>query len=297
MKALHTPHSAVALLVVALVAGPSVGLAGPRAKPAKPAKSAKKTAPALPPTTSAPTTPPAAAADFPKYGTRAFALAVLERVDDQYRGNKSEAEMSMYIKTKYYTRSLTMRTWSLGKDHSLVRILAPKKEAGSATLKSGKNLFSYLGKTGRTIKISGGMMGGNWMGSHLTNDDLVHETRLSEDFVIKQLADGKSGDQLLWRFSMTPKPNVPVVWGRIDVEVRASDKQPASQTFYDEEMVKVRTLTFSNYRTFSGRKLPTVVTVTPNDKPGELTRITYKSLNFAPKIDRTFFSLQRLKSL
>ena len=45
-----------------------------------------------------------------------------------------------------------------------------------------KNIWNYLPKVDRTIKVPASMMSGSWMGSHFTNDDIVKDARFSEDF-------------------------------------------------------------------------------------------------------------------
>ncbi|RMH00434.1 MAG: outer membrane lipoprotein-sorting protein [Deltaproteobacteria bacterium] len=226
-----------------------------------------------------------------------FARAVLERVDDQYRGRKSHARLSMKVHTAHYDRSLVMEAWSLGKDYSLVRILEPKKERGNATLKAGDDLFTYLAKSGRTIKITGGMMGASWMGSHFTNDDLVRESRLSEDFDIANGGLRLFEGQRVHLFRLTAKPDAAVVWQFIDVMVREQDLQPVVEIFYDEDAQEVRRMWFSDYRTLGGRTLPTVIVMRPTDKPEEYTRVEYLDLDFSPDIDASFFSLARLRTL
>jgi hypothetical protein len=236
-----------------------------------------------------PGAPPPESPEFPRW--------VMEHVDDLYRGDQSHGIFEMQVKTKHWTRTMALETWSRGTEYSLVRILAPKKERGNATLKSGNDLFTYLSKTGRTTKITGGMMGASWMGSHFTNDDLVKESRFSEDYSIKTSFVGDADGVAVYRFTLTPKPSAPVVWGKIEVTVRQDDLQPVRQDFYDEDGKRVRELAFSNYRTVSGRTMPTLMTMRPLDGSGEYTRITWKKIDFSVELDRSFFSVQRLRSM
>ena len=108
-----------------------------------------------------PSLAPAAEAPPPAPGSPDFPRYAMAKIDDLYRGNKSHGVMEMTVKTAHWMRALTLESWSLGKDRSLVRILAPKKEQGTATLKTGRDLFTYLSNTGRTVKITSGMMGGS----------------------------------------------------------------------------------------------------------------------------------------
>ena len=152
---------------------------------------------------------------------------------------------------------MTMEAWSLGTDYSLVRILEPKKERGTATLKAKTDLFTYLSKTGRTVKISGASMGGSWMGSHYTNDDLMRDSRLARDFdhVVK---NGPTvAGEATWALVLTPKPKAVIVWGQVDVLIRKSDLLPVGQLFYDEDLQAVRKLEFFDYQQNGGEMVPT----------------------------------------
>ncbi|MFH1681320.1 MAG: outer membrane lipoprotein-sorting protein, partial [Candidatus Eisenbacteria bacterium] len=83
---------------------------------------------------------------------------VLDRIDDLYRGESSRGVMEMEITTEHWRRSLTLEFWSEGKEKSLVRILAPKKEEGTATLRVGNDMWNYLPKVNRVIKLPSSMM-------------------------------------------------------------------------------------------------------------------------------------------
>ncbi len=237
-------------------------------------------------------TPKAPAPDSPE-----FPVYVMNRIDDQYRGAQSHGIMEMEVKTSHWTRSMAMESWSLGQDYSLVRILKPKKEKGTATLKADDDLFTYLAKTGRTIKISSGMMGGSWMGSHFTNDDLIRHSRLSDDFQIKLTFNGKEGETAVYRFTLVPKPDAAIVWGKIVVTVRQSDLEPVRQVFYDEDQKKVRMLSFSDYQTVDGQVMPMKMVMKPLDGSGEYTQVVWKKIDFKVKLNKSFFSIRKLKSL
>ncbi len=92
-------------------------------------------------------------------------------VDDVHRGkSRKEGSMPSTPRTRPGPSSEVLEQRGA---EPLMRILEPKKEAGTATLKVDKNIWNYLPKVDRTIKVPSSMMGGSWMGSHFTNDDLV----------------------------------------------------------------------------------------------------------------------------
>jgi hypothetical protein len=221
---------------------------------------------------------------------------IIDRVDRILRGESSHGFATMEVVTEHWERSLTMEMWSLGTEHSLVRITAPRKEAGTATLKSGDDIWNYLPRVDRTIKIPASLMMGSWMGSHFTNDDLVKESRLVEDYDIEIGFEGLREGAAVWVFVLTPRPEAAVVWGRIDFEVRKDDLMPTWARYYDEDGELVRTLRYDEYREMGGRLVPALMVMVPQDKPNEKTLVRYSELDFDIEIDEGFFSLRALQS-
>ncbi len=216
--------------------------------------------------------------------------ALLAKVDDANRGDSSHAVIEMQVKTKRFERTMKMENWSEGAEHSLIKILEPAKDQGVATLKVDENLWNYLPNTDRTMKVPAAMMSGAWMGSHLSNDDLVRESRFSDDYSFA-LVDSAIDDYVI---RCTPKPDTPVVWGHVDVTV-TTDGIPVQQVFFDEDQVKIRTMDFTDRQTIGGRVTPMTMTVTPHDKPGEFTSFKFLELEYDPKLPEGFFSIQSLK--
>jgi len=67
---------------------------------------------------------------------------LIHHIDDLWRGETSQATMSMAVKTQRYERSMTLESWSSGKKASLVVIREPVKDRGVATLKVDDNIWN-----------------------------------------------------------------------------------------------------------------------------------------------------------
>ncbi len=223
------------------------------------------------------------------------AREILRRVDDLWRGTSSHTILRMQVKTAHYTRNMRIEGWSKGKEMTLIRILSPLKEKGTATLKSGNNIYSYLPRTDRTIRLTSGMMMGSWMGSHFTNDDLVKESRMDEDYDPTITFEGNRENQDIMEFTLIPKPEAAVVWGKIVLIVQLDGYLPLVEYYYDEDMNIARTITFSDIKTMGGRSIPTIMRVVPSDKPDEYTELVYEELEYDVNLDTNFFSLGSLR--
>jgi hypothetical protein len=222
-------------------------------------------------------------------------LRLLEKADDMMRGESSEGRMSMHVKTSRWDRTLSMRVWSHGTDKSLVQITDPPKERGMATLKVDKNIWNYLPKVDRTIKVPASMMSGSWMGSHFTNDDIVKDSRYSRDFDNTLLETPQDNDEGLYVIESIPKPDTPVVWGKIIIKIRSSDELAEEITFYDEQDKLVRTMMFMDIGDLGGRRLPRRTRTIPADKPDEFTEMIYEELKFDVNLPERTFTLQALR--
>jgi len=220
---------------------------------------------------------------------------LLDAVDDQSRGTSSEGRMTMSVKTSRWERSITMDLWSRGEDHSLLRIVAPAKEAGMATLRAGDNIWNYLPKVDRTMKVPAAMMSGNWMGSHFTNNDLVHSSRFADDFSarITQRPDAKGEGS--WVIECIPKEDAPVVWGKLLITVSGKHRIGESITYWDEDGALVRSMSFLDVQMIDGRAVPMRMRMVPADAPSEYTEIVYDSLRFDMDLPDSLFTLQSIR--
>jgi len=219
-------------------------------------------------------------------------------IDDLWRSTASTAKLQMVVQTEHYTRTMIMESWTKGKEKSLVRIISPLKEKGTVSLKNDNTMYTYLPKTDRVIRLTSGMMMGSWMGSHFTNDDLVRESRLSDDYDPAVTFEGKGENgQDIVEFELMPKPEAPVVWGKIVIVVRAVDYLPIISRYYDEDMVLARSLNFLDIREMGGRLLPAVLHMVPADKPGEFTELTYLEIDFDITLQDSVFSLMQLRRM
>jgi len=219
------------------------------------------------------------------------AQELIRKVETQYQGKTSYATMHMKVVADWGERELTMDTWSEGRDKFLAKILTPKKEQGIATLKIGDDMWNYLPKIDRLIKIPSGLMGDNWMGSHLTNDDLVKENKIDELYTF----EFETIEDPIATIICTPKPDAAIVWDKVVYRVDIGKKIPINIDYYDEDNELVRTMTFDRVEKVSGRWIPLRMVVKPVEKPDEMTELIYNKLNFDVKLPENLFSIQSLR--
>lgn len=229
---------------------------------------------------------------LPALASEERAREIIDEMEQLYRGESSDATMTMQVQTPNYNRTLTLTAQSFGKDYGFFRIQAPKKDRGIATLKRDEEMWNYFPKINKVIKVPPSMMMGSWMGSDFTNDDLVKETQLIDAY---SLALIETEDQ--YKVTLTPKEQTVTVWGRIEYTISKDPLLPLSQAFFDEDGEKIRELTFHEPKEYNGKLMPSILEMRPLNKEGHLTRIMYDDIKFnVPEITKDTFSLRNLKS-
>jgi len=220
---------------------------------------------------------------------------ILDRVENLLWGKTLQGEFEMSITTPRWQRTLGLRVWMDRPKRSFIRILSPAKEAGIGSLRIGAEMWNYLPNVERTIKIPPSMMLQPWMGSDFTNDDLVKESSVIDDYTHRILATTTLDGQAVYQVEAVPKADAAVVWGKIVYSVRKSDFVPLKQEFYSERGERVRVMTFSDIRPMGGRTIPTRWEMRPVAKPENVTTIVMKNVVYNRPVEENIFTQRNLQ--
>lgn len=245
--------------------------------------------------------PPSAAALEPAPpGLDARALA--RRVEETLRGDAVYLEARMTIESPRLPgpRVVAFRSWDEREDdQAFIRILAPPKDEGTGFLKLERNLWMYIPRVERTMRIPPSMMLQSWMGSDFTHDDLVRESSNVEDYDHELLGVDPSPEghpeRRAYVLEYLPHEDAPVVWGRIVAWIDTGWTVPLRQDFYDEDGERLRTMRFSDVRQVGERHFPYHWTMRPLDKEGHRTTIRIREIRFEPEIEESIFTLRNLR--
>ena len=222
------------------------------------------------------------------------ALEIIKKVDQKMRGNYSYQEMEMKIVRPDWERAVTMKSWTKGTTYALILITSPAKEKGQVFLKRDKEMWNWVPSIERMIKIPPSMMMQSWMGSDFTNDDLVRESSIVIDYEHNYLGEEDINGITCWKLELNPKPEAPVVWGRIISWVDKEYNQLKVE-YYDEDEFLVNIMNQSDIRQMDDREIPTHLEMIPADEEGKKTVINILSATFDDPIPENFFSQQNMQ--
>lgn len=220
---------------------------------------------------------------------------VVNAIDRLYRHDSSHTLMEMEIHTPHWSRTLKLEAWSEGMDKTFIRILQPQKERGMGTLRIDNEMWNYLPKTNKVMKIPPSMMMSSWMGSDFKNNDLVKEFTFTEDYTFEYMRPDEAKKGLLY-LKCTPKPGEPIVWGHVLIAVNAQSLIPEWERYYDEHGELMRVMYFREVETFDGTQLPSIMELVPQTKEGHRTVLHYIEAEFDLQINERIFTLRHLRN-
>lgn len=228
--------------------------------------------------------------------TRAQSSAeIIENMEEVMRGESSHSEMNMRIERPRYTRDISMETWSLGDDYSMILITAPSRDEGITYLQRGNEMWNYQPSINRTIKMPPSMMSQSWMGSDFTNEDLVRESSIINEYEHRVLREEEYNGYDTWVLELIPNPETPVVWGKVLIWVAKDGYMQLRVENYDQRDELANTIELSEIEEVDGRKFPTRMVLTPEDNPNQRTIITYENIEFNVGLEESFFTQQNMR--
>jgi outer membrane lipoprotein-sorting protein len=225
------------------------------------------------------------------------ALEIVKKADEKMRGKTSQAEMVIRTIRPTWSREMSVKTWLKGNDYALILILEPIKDKGIVFLKRKKEVWNWLPTLERSIKLPPSMMTQSWMGTDFTNDDLVKESSIVNDYDHSILGDTTVQGRDCYKIQMLPKPEAAVVWGKLMVCIDKKDFMELYSRFYDEDGILINTLTASNIKTMDGRLIPTRLEMVPADKKNQKTEILYNKITFDRPIEADFFTIEKMRNI
>jgi outer membrane lipoprotein-sorting protein len=232
---------------------------------------------------------------FPYSSTGQDVTEIIRKADEKFRGKSSIGQTTMIIERPSWSREISMKSWTLGNDFSMIYITAPAKEKGQVFLKRKSEMWNWVPSIERMIKIPPSMMMQSWMGSDFTNDDLVRESSLEKDYTHKLIGEEAIGSYTCYKVELIPKPDAPVVWGKILMWVSQKEYHWLKGEYYDEDGFLVNTEILSEIKTMDDRELPTRMEMIPADKEGHKTILIFDEIDFDVDLDESFFSQQNMR--
>jgi outer membrane lipoprotein-sorting protein len=185
----------------------------------------------------------------------------------------------------------------MGRDKSVSLVTAPARDKGQSFLKGGNEMWSWNPSINRLIKLPPSMLSQGWMGSDYTNDDILKESSIVNDYNHSIVGEQTINGYLCYVIEMKPKADAAVVWGKIKSYITKEKYFTLKAEYFDEYGELVRTNLLSDIKKMDDREMPTRIEIIPADEPDNRTIVVIENTQFNVKIADDFFSQQNMKRL
>ena len=214
---------------------------------------------------------------------------------DHWRGATSYSEMTMTIHRIDWERSMSMRAWSEGDKHSLVRVTEPKKDAGNGTLLKDNDMWSFSPKINRIIKIPSSMMSQGWMGSDFSNKDISKSTDILDQYDHTLVEQSVQDGHTIYTVDAIPHEDAATVWGKETLIIR-DDFVLLEEQYWDQDGVLVKVMRANDIVEMGGRPVARVMRMGKLATPDEWTEMTVSAIEFDLELPAGIFTLSSLRN-
>lgn len=152
-----------------------------------------------------------------------------------------------------YSKLYRLEAWTEGEDKALMRLIEPEEEADSGYLRTGDELWYYHPNVGQAISLPLSALSQNFFGADASLEDLYRGT-LTENFDMVLLGvrpasaeESPVPNDRVYQVRLTPKPEAPVVYGKLEMIVRGSDCAVLVIHYFDQRQTLIRQALFSDF--------------------------------------------------
>lgn len=219
---------------------------------------------------------------------------ILDMVDKNTSSENRIVESTMIVHGKRVSRTMTLKSWSVGSEKAFTEYLSPAREQGTKMLKLENQLWIYSPSTDRTIQIAGHMLRQSVMGSDLSYEDMMEDRKLTEVYSARVVGEEVIDERNTWVLELTAKVEDVVYYSRktwIDQEHYV----PLREELYAKSGKLLKRTDLTDVRPIQGRWFPTKIIFKDMLKEGDGTEYIVTNIKFNQQIPEYIFTKAALK--
>lgn len=219
---------------------------------------------------------------------------ILRRIDENMSAENRVLTSKMVVYGNRGSRTIESKSWSVGTTKSFTEYLSPAREKGTKMLKLEDQLWLYSPSTDRTIQISGHMLRQSVMGSDLSYEDMMDDSKLRENYHAAVIGTEEIDGNLCWILELTAKTND----SAYQLRKLWVDKQkyiPLRQELFAKSGKLLKKLDMSDVVNLDGRWFPKKLLFKDMLKTGQGTEFIIDEIDFNVTIPEYQFSKAALR--
>jgi outer membrane lipoprotein-sorting protein len=192
------------------------------------------------------------------------------------------------------SRTIESTSWAVGDKQAYTEYLAPAREKGTKMLKLEDQLWIYSPSTDRTIQISGHMLRQSVMGSDLSYEDMMEDSKLIDNYDAAVIGEEVIGEQNCWILELQAKTSdvsyqIRKVWVDKDRYI------PLKEELYAKSGKLLKKTELFDIQRIGNRWYPKRVVFKDMLKIGDGTEFIIESIQFDQEIPEHIFTKASLR--
>jgi len=219
---------------------------------------------------------------------------ILRRIDQNMSSENRIFTSKMIIHGQRNSRTVESKTWTSGEKKSYTEYLFPARDQGTKMLKLEDQLWIYSPSTDRIIQIAGHMLRQSVMGSDLSYEDMMQDSKLTNHYNAEVTGNEKIGDRSCWILTLTAfDPEMAYQVRKLWVDQERNI--PLREELYAKSGSLLKRTELSNVVNMHGRWFPKKIVFKDVLKEGEGTEFIIEEIQFNAPIPDYVFSKGSLK--
>jgi outer membrane lipoprotein-sorting protein len=219
---------------------------------------------------------------------------LLKRIDQNMSSENRIFTSKMIIHGQRNSRTVESKTWTSGEKKSYTEYLFPAREQGTKMLKLEDQLWIYSPSSDRIIQIAGHMLRQSVMGSDLSYEDMMQDSKLTNHYNAKVTGHEKIGDRDCWILTLTAfDPEMAYQVRKLWVDQERNI--PLREELYAKSGSLLKRTELSDVESIHGRWFPKKIVFKDVLKEGEGTEFIIEDIQFNAVIPDYVFSKGNLK--
>lgn len=202
---------------------------------------------------------------------------------------KYDGEMIIHKKNKKFVKK--MKIQAVGKNLAFIEFISPPRDKGTKYLRNGDNLWIFLPKADRTVKISGHMLRQNMMGSDISYEDQTDRTHLTDIYNSEILKETEG----LYTLRLVAKEGEDTAYYMRVIEVDKENYVLKNSKMYAMSGKLLKEFYVDEIIRIKGRYYITKFRMEDKIKKGSYTELLLSDIVIDPDISDSVFTLRNLE--
>lgn len=219
---------------------------------------------------------------------------LLDKIDKNMASESREVSSKMIIHGQRGDRTIESRTIGKGDIKAFTEYLSPARERGTKMLKLEDALWIYSPSTDRTIQIAGHMLRQSVMGSDMSYEDMMDDSKLTDHYNATVSGEEKIDDRDCWVLELIAFDEKVAYFKRI----QWIDKQryiPLKEELYAKSGKLLKKTELTNVVKIENRWYPMRIVFKDELKSGGGTEFIILDVKFNVEVPEYIFSKASLK--